>query len=88
MTPYSSDYSLSVLYINDNQLDYSYSEGHSHLIYGVLPVVTLSSEIKITGGEGTASSPYKLMAIHQLLQKLVILVTPVVVRLIKFTISL
>lgn len=60
MTPYSSDYSLSVLYINDNQLDYSYNEGHSHLIYGVLPVVTLSSEIKITGGEGTASSPYQI----------------------------
>ena len=41
---------------------YSYFDDHGHASYtnGVRPAVYLSSEVQITGGSGTSSSPYTL----------------------------
>ena len=57
MSPYSDSYSRNVWYV--------YSNGRpggnlAYGTYGVRPVVTLSPEVKITGGNGSESNAYTL----------------------------
>ena len=51
-----SDYSNYVWNVNTSGLVYNYA----HFTLGVRPVLYLKSSVKITGGTGTSSDPYKL----------------------------
>ena len=53
-TPYSASIAWRV---NDDGSAYSYSVSNA---YGVRPVINISSEITITGGNGTPNSPYQI----------------------------
>ena len=58
MSPYSNSYSTIVWRVRrSGGFDINYRASNS---YGVRPVVTLSSNIQITGGVGTSSEPYTL----------------------------
>ena len=54
-----SSYSNLVFYVNSSGRVHNSSANNS---YGVRPVVYLKSSVKITGGEGTSTSPYQLSA--------------------------
>ena len=57
LTPYSSD-SSGVFFVIDTGYVYGdYNAGYS---YGVRPSVYLTSNVKISGGDGTSNSPYTL----------------------------
>ena len=56
MSPYSSSYSVSVLSVVGGSLYYIGMD----FADGVRPVVYLSPEVQITGGDGTSSNPYIL----------------------------
>ena len=57
MSPYSSSYSSNVWGVySDGYLFYNLATSTD----GVRPVVTLSSKVKITSGDGSSSSPYEL----------------------------
>ena len=57
MSPYSSNDSNAVWYVYRSGFLNYYS---AYDAYGVRPVLTLKSEIQITGGSGTSSNPYTL----------------------------
>ena len=57
LSPYSSSYSRSVWYVNSSG---DFSTNFAIRSNGVRPVVTLSSEVQITSGDGSESSPYQL----------------------------
>ncbi len=58
MSPASTPVSNHVWYINGSGQVYAYYASNSYQVY---PVVTLSSAVKITGGEGNISNPFELM---------------------------
>ena len=53
-TPYSASYAWSV---NDTGYAFTYYVTRT---YGVRPVVMISSDVTITGGNGTPNSPYQI----------------------------
>ena len=57
MSPYSGSYSRRVWYVNSSGNLYNDYANNS---FGVRPVLTLASNVQITGGAGTSSSPYTL----------------------------
>ena len=59
LSPYSDSDSYAVWYVHRGGAFYIHSAYNS---YGVRPVLTLNSNIQITGGTGTSSSPYTLGA--------------------------
>ena len=53
-TPYSASYAWSVFYDGDASYD------SVSFVAGLRPVINISSEITITGGNGTPNSPYQI----------------------------
>lgn len=59
MSPFSDTYSSYVFYVDAAGRLYD-GFGDANNLYGVRPIVTLSSEVQITGGTGSSSDPYIL----------------------------
>ena len=57
LSPYSTSYSYHVWFVRSSG-DFFYTSANNST--GVRPVLTLNSNIQITGGTGTSSSPYTL----------------------------
>ena len=57
LSPYSYSYSHNVWYVNSSG---PFHSNNANTSSGVRPVLTLNSNIQITGGTGTSSSPYTL----------------------------
>ena len=57
MSPYSNSRSYDVWYVDSGGVFYNYP---ARSTFGVRPVLTLASNVQITGGAGTSSSPYTL----------------------------
>ncbi len=60
LLPQNSDNSLYTFYVFASGCVYSYDQIVGDHGYAVRPVLSLSSNVKISGGEGTSGSPYTL----------------------------
>ena len=60
MSPSSGNTSYGVWLVYSHGMLYSNGSNSAGNSYGVRPVVTLSSAVKITGGNGSSSQPYQL----------------------------
>ena len=57
VSPLSDDRWLELVRTSGN---FDYYGGNANENYGVRPVLYLSSEVKITGGDGSKSNPYTI----------------------------
>ena len=60
LLPQLSDNSNYAFYVHSTGYVYSSSDYVNNIEYGARPVLTLSSNVKISSGSGTSSDPYKL----------------------------